>query len=50
MFGPMISGALIEDSDDPSRKNISYLTILFSLWLHTLMTHCIEKLTIQKTY
>ena len=42
MFGPMISGALVEDSDDPSSKNISYLAILFSLWLNTLMIHYIK--------
>ena len=41
MFGPMISGALVEDSDDPSSKKTFYLALLFSLWLKTLMIYYI---------
>ena len=42
MFGPMISGALVEDSDDPSSKKTFYLALLFSLWLKTLTIHYIK--------
>ena len=39
MFGPMISGALVEDSNDPSSKKTFYLALLLSLWLKTLMIY-----------